>query len=162
MIDRSVGEQVLDRARVDHDLAAVLAGAGPDVDHVVGDPDGVLVVLDHEHGVAEVAQADEGVDEPLVVALVQADRRLVEHVEHAHQAAADLAGQADALGLAAGQGAGRAVEGEVVEARRRAGSRMRALTSLTTRSAIIRSRSDELEARPGSSADLAIDRSHSS
>ena len=90
------------------DLAAVLAGARADVDDVVGDLDGVLVVLDDEHGVAEVAQPDQRVDEPAVVALVQADRRLVEHVEHADQAAADLRRQPDALGLAAGQGAGRA------------------------------------------------------
>ena len=40
------------------DLAAVLAGARADVDHVVGDADGVLVVLDDQHGVADVAQAD--------------------------------------------------------------------------------------------------------
>jgi ABC-type nitrate/sulfonate/bicarbonate transport system substrate-binding protein len=42
-------------------------------------------------------------EQPVVVALVQADRRLVEHVEHARQARADLAGQADALALAARQ-----------------------------------------------------------
>src|SRR5215510_13664921 len=47
------------------------------------EPDRLFVVLDDDHGVAEVAQAHEGVDEALVVALVQADRRLVEHVEHA-------------------------------------------------------------------------------
>src|SRR3712207_8845028 len=58
------------------DLAAVLARAGPDVHDVVGDPDGVLVVLDHQHGVAELAQADERLDEAVVVALVQPDRRL--------------------------------------------------------------------------------------
>src|SRR3546814_13661730 len=60
---------------------SVLAGAGTDVDDVVGDADRVLVVLDDDHRVAEVAQPDERVDEPTVVALVQADRRLVEHVE---------------------------------------------------------------------------------
>ena len=63
---------------------------GPDVDDVVGDADRLLVVLDDDHGVAEVAQADQRVDEPVVVALVQPDRRLVEHVEHADEAAADL------------------------------------------------------------------------
>ena len=68
----------------------MLAGARADVDDVVGHPDRVLVVLDDEHGVAEVAQAVERVDEAAVVALVQADRRLVEHVEHADQAGADL------------------------------------------------------------------------
>ena len=84
-----------------HDLASVLARAGPDVDDVVGDADRLLVVLDHEHRVAEVAQPDHRVDEALVVALVEADRRLVEHVEDADESAADLAGEPDALGLAA-------------------------------------------------------------
>ena len=63
--------------------------------------DRVLVVLDDEHGVAEVAQAVQRLDEAVVVALVQADGRLVEHVEHADEARADLRGQADALRLAA-------------------------------------------------------------
>ena len=107
--------EVLDRAAV-HDLAAVLAGAGADVDDPVGDLDGVLVVLDDDQGVAEVLEPDQGLDQPLVVALVQPDRRLVEHVEDADEAGADLGGQPDALGLAAGERAGRPVEGEVVEA----------------------------------------------
>jgi hypothetical protein len=52
----------------------------------------------------------------VVVALVQADRGLVEHVHHAGQAGADLAGQADALRLAARQGVGLSGRGQVVEA----------------------------------------------
>jgi hypothetical protein len=47
---------------------------------------------------------------------VQADAWLVEHVEHAGEAGADLAGEADALALAAGEGAGGAIEVEVIEA----------------------------------------------
>jgi hypothetical protein len=46
---------------------------------------------------------------------VQADGRLVEDVHHAHQAGADLAGQADALGLAAGEGVGAAVQRQIVQ-----------------------------------------------
>ncbi len=88
-----VGEQVLDGARVD-DLATVLAGAGTDVDDPVGHPDGVLVVLDDDQGVAELLEAHQRLDEPLVVALVQADGRLVEHVEHADQAGPDLGSRA--------------------------------------------------------------------
>ena len=61
-----------------------------------------FVALDHQHGVAEVAQALQGRDQPLVVALVQADRRLVEAVEHAHvERGADLGRQPDPLRLAA-------------------------------------------------------------
>ena len=46
------GEQVVEVARAD-DLAAVDAGAGAHVDDLVGVADRVLVMLDHEHGVAE-------------------------------------------------------------------------------------------------------------
>ena len=53
----AVLEQLLDGAGVD-DLAAVLAGAGPDVDDPVGGLDGVLVVLDDDQGVAEVLEPD--------------------------------------------------------------------------------------------------------
>ena len=108
-------EQALDGAGVDH-LAAVLAGPRADVDDPVGRGDGVLVVLDDDERVAEVAQPGQRLDEPVVVALVQPDRGLVEDVEHADQAGADLGGQPDALGLAAGQRAGRPVQRQVVEA----------------------------------------------
>src|ERR687890_372525 len=59
------------------------SGPGPDVDHPVGDPDGVLVVLDHDQRVAEVLQPQQRLDQPVVVALVQPDRRLVEDGQHA-------------------------------------------------------------------------------
>ena len=74
----------LHRAAVD-DGAAVLAGAGADVDDPVALADRLLVVLDDDHRVAEVAQPGERVDEPAVVALVQPDRRLVEHVQRADE-----------------------------------------------------------------------------
>ena len=106
MIDVLALEQALEVARV-HDLAAVLAGERADVDDVVGLEDRGLVVLDDDQRVAEVAQPHQRVDQPPVVALVQADRRLVEDVEHPDQAAADLRGQPDALRLAAGERARR-------------------------------------------------------
>ena len=95
--------------------AAVLAGAGSDVHYPVGLVDGVLVVLDDDQGVAEVPEPGERFDQAAVVPLVQADGRLVQDVEHAHQAGADLGGQPDALGFAAGQGPGRAFQVQVLE-----------------------------------------------
>ena len=100
---------------VGDDLAAVHAGAGADVDDVVGLADRLLVVLDDDHGVAGVAQVLQRGQQPVVVALVQPDRRLVEHVEHAGQPAADLARQPDALALAARERAGVARQRQVVE-----------------------------------------------
>ena len=74
---------------------------GPHVDDVVGREDGLAVVLDDDDRVAEVAQARLRLDEARVVARVQADARLVEHVEDADERRADLRREADALPLAA-------------------------------------------------------------
>ena len=76
-----------------HDVPAVDARARPEVDDVVGGAQGLLVVLDDDEGVADVAQVHERVDEPLVVALVEADGGLVEDVEHADEGGADLRGE---------------------------------------------------------------------
>ncbi len=83
---------------------------------MVGMQDGVFVMLDHEHRIAEVAQVLQRVEQPRVVALMQADGRLVQHVKHARQPRADLRGEPDALAFAAGERAGIAAEREIIEA----------------------------------------------
>jgi hypothetical protein len=98
-----------------HHLSAVLAGAGPHVDHVVRGVDRVLVVLDHDDAVAEIAQVLERREQAIVVALVQADRGLVQHVHHAGQPRADLRREPDALRFAPGERFRRAVERKIVE-----------------------------------------------
>ena len=75
-----------------HHGAAVDAGAGPHVDDVIGRRDGVLVVFDDDDGVAQIAQAAQGFEQPVVVALVQTDGWFVEHVQHAGEAGTDLRG----------------------------------------------------------------------
>ena len=67
------------------------------------------------HRVAARLQIAQGVDQPLVVAGMQADRRLVEHVAHADQPRAEAGGQAHALQLAAAEGVGRPVEREIFQ-----------------------------------------------
>ena len=99
-----------------HHGAAVLAGARAHVHDVVGRAHGALVVLDHDHGVAQVAQALQGGDQALVVALVQPDRGLVEDVQHAHQRRADLGGQPDPLRLTAREGRRGALQRQVAHA----------------------------------------------
>ena len=92
-------QQLCRHALEDH-VAAVLTRAGPEIDHVVRRPDRLLVVLDDDDGVAEIAQPRERGQQLPVVALMQADRRLIQHVEHAGQIRADLRRQPDALALA--------------------------------------------------------------
>ena len=115
-----------ERLGAGHDLSAgvpwattwppSLPAPGPRSSDIVGVADGVFIVLDDEDGVAEIAQLFEGLDEALVVALMQADGGLVEDVEHAAEARADLRGETDALAFAAGERGGVAVEREIAEA----------------------------------------------
>ena len=98
-----------------HDPTAVLAGARPEVDQMIGGAHRLLVVLDDQDGVADVAQPLERADQLRVVALVQPDRGLVEDVQHADQGRADLRGQPDPLRLAARQGRRRAVHRQVAD-----------------------------------------------
>ena len=98
------------------DLPAVLAGARSHVDDVVRCADRIVVVLDDDHAVAEIAQVLQRREQAVVVALVQADRRLVQHVHDAGEPGSDLRGEADPLRLAAGERLRRAVERQVIEA----------------------------------------------
>ena len=83
--------------------AAAVAGGGAEVEQLIGAGEDFAIVLDHEQRVAQIAQLFERADQAAVVARMQADRRLVEHVEHAAQSAAHLAGQPNSLGFAAGE-----------------------------------------------------------
>ncbi len=103
------------RQALGHDFAAMDSGAGPHVDDVVGGADRFVVVLDHDHRVAEIAQSLERSQQPLIVALMQPDRRLVQHVKHAREAGADLRRQPDALAFAARQRARRARQRQIFQ-----------------------------------------------
>ena len=86
------------------DMSAEAPGARADVDHIVGAADGVFIMLDHQQGIALVAQCDQRVEQYLVVARMQADRGLIEHITDTLQIGAELRRQPDALRLAARQG----------------------------------------------------------
>ena len=100
-IDRQFAGEIFPRQRIRtvhdvggralrDDVAAMDARARTDIQHVIGEPDGVFVVLDDNHGVAEVAQPLQCFQQACVVALMQADRGLIQHVQHPGQARADL------------------------------------------------------------------------
>src|ERR1700682_2240937 len=108
-------QDVVERPGGDN-VSAVLAGSRSDVDDEVGRPHRLFVVLDHDHRVADVSQRQQRGDQLSVVSLVQADRRLIEDVQDAHQLGADLGRQADALRLPARKRVGRAGQAQVVEA----------------------------------------------
>ena len=104
------------RCALRHQVSAMRARARPQVHDMVGLPDRLLVVLDHDHRVAEVAQLLERRQEPAVVALVQADRGLIEDVHDAGEPGSDLAGKANALRFPTRERLGAAIERQIVEA----------------------------------------------
>ncbi len=79
------------------------ASARTEVDYIIGAPDGFLIVLDHQNGVAEIAQVFESSQQTPIVAMVQSYRRFVENIEDAAQLRSDLSGQADTLSFSAGK-----------------------------------------------------------
>ncbi len=73
-------------------------------------------MFDHDQGVTQRLQSQQGFDESMIIALVQPDRGLIQHVEHPHQARADLSGKSNSLRLPTGKAASRASEREVIQA----------------------------------------------
>ena len=96
-VDATRTAQILSRNRgggVDHivnrasrdDFAAMLASARTEIDEVVGLANRFFVVLDDDDRVAEITELLERVEQPPVVALVQADAGFVEDIQHADEA----------------------------------------------------------------------------
>ena len=87
---------------VRHQISAMASGTGTEVNHVIRAAYGFLVVLDHEHRVAQVAEIFQRGQKAAIVAMMQSDGRFIQHVENASQFRSDLSGQTNALALTAG------------------------------------------------------------
>ncbi len=86
------------------DVAAVVAGFGPDVDDPIGGLDDVEIVLDDDDRVAQIDQAIEHVEQLGDIVEVQAGRRFVEQIERvAGIGPGEFGGQLHALRFAAGE-----------------------------------------------------------
>ena len=72
-------------------------------------------MLNDDQGVAQVPHPLQGSDQPVIVSLVQADGRLIQHVHDPGQVGPDLGSQTDPLGLPAGQSSSRPRQGQVVQ-----------------------------------------------
>ena len=114
--DRVLGLHHILGAALGDQAAAALAGARADVDHMVGAADRVFVMLDHDQRIALVAELVQRVEQDVVVARMQAYGRLVEHIAHALQVAAQLGREPDALGFAAAERGRATVQRQIVQA----------------------------------------------
>ena len=98
-----------------HQFPAAHAGAGAEVDEVIRLAHRILVVLDHDHGIPDVTQMAERIEQAIIVALVQADAGFIKNVEDADEARADLRGEPDALRFTAAERAALAVQREIAQ-----------------------------------------------
>src|SRR5438105_1574569 len=90
--------------------------AGAQVQNIIGVADGVGIVFDHEHRVAEIAQAFQRAEQAIVVALMQPNAWLIQNIKDSNQASADLGGQTYPLGLATAQCAALAAKRQITQA----------------------------------------------
>ena len=97
------------------DLAAARPGPGTEIENVVRRANRFLIVLDHDDGISQVAEPAQGRQEPRVVALMQPDAGLIEHIKNAGQPRADLRRQPDALRFPTGKRAAFPVERKIIE-----------------------------------------------
>jgi len=110
-----VGLNLLHRAGGEQ-LAAKFARAWSKINEVVRRANHVRIVLHHQNRVAQIAQIFKNADQLGGVARVQANRRLVEHIERAHQPRTERGSKLNALGLAARERGGEPVKRQVVQA----------------------------------------------
>ena len=85
---------------IEHNFAAVFPPARAKVDHVVGPADDSGLVLDNDQRVAEVPQFFEQKNQPLSIAWVQPDARLVQHIKHIDEFRPKAGREVYALGFA--------------------------------------------------------------
>src|ERR1700676_214439 len=98
------------------DAAAQFAGAGPEVNDMVGCAHHVSIVFDDNYGVAEIAELFEDADQSSGIAAVEPDGWLVENVTSSNESRSQAGGQLNALRLATREGRGEPVESKVIEA----------------------------------------------
>src|ERR1700737_741366 len=90
-------------------LAAARSCPWAKIKNMIGGSDRFFVVLDHDHGIAEIAKFSECSQKSSIVALMQSDARLVQNIKNTGQSRSNLRCKADALRFTAGKRAALAI-----------------------------------------------------
>ena len=91
------------RSALEDNVATFPSSLWTNIYNPVGCSHHILVVFHHNDRIAKITQFLQGIDEALIVTLMQADARLVEDVEHVNELTTNLCGQSDALTLTSRQ-----------------------------------------------------------
>ena len=109
---RRIGHN-LSRRSIGDQIAAVFPRPRAQVEHVIRFTNRVLIVFDNEHRIAQITQRLKCCNEPLIIPLVQPDRRLVQHIKHSPQPASNLRRKPNPLALATRQSSCRAIQRKI-------------------------------------------------
>ena len=83
--------------------------------HAIRSANGVFIMLDNHHGIASRDKFFKGIEQKDIVAGVQADGGLVQHVEDTTEAGAQLSRQPYPLNLSTAQALGGPVQGQIMK-----------------------------------------------
>ena len=98
-----------------NEFSATRTRARAKIENVISRPNRFLIVLDHNDGIAEIAQTAQRCQQARIVALMQADARFIENIENAREPGADLRRQPNALRFATGKRAAFAIQRQITE-----------------------------------------------
>ena len=93
----------------------MLTRTWPNINDPIGGANGVFIVLNDHHCVTQITKSNQRFDETMIIALVQANTRLVQYVQRSHKSGTYLASQPNALCFSARQCCCCARQREVVE-----------------------------------------------
>ena len=99
-----------------HDLTSPRSRAGPHVENMVCGKDRLLIMFDDNHRVSQITKPPKCSEQAVVITLMKADARLIEHIEDTGQSRSDLRGKTDTLRLTAGERSALTIEREVTQA----------------------------------------------
>ena len=93
----------------------MLPGTGTDIHNTVRCTHGVLIMFHHDQGITQITQMTEGIQQFIIISLMQTDTWLIQNIGNTHQTGTDLGSQTDTLSLSAGQGCCGTGEGQIIQ-----------------------------------------------
>ena len=91
----------------------MLSSTRPNINHPICRPDGLLIMLNHDHGVAKISQSLKRTNQARIITLMQTNTWLVQNIEHTDQARTNLGRQTDSLCFTTRQCFSSTIESEV-------------------------------------------------
>jgi len=98
-----------------NDRPAAFSRPRPQVENAVGRAHDIRIVLDHKNRISQIAQIMQNFNKPVRIAAVQANRRLIEHIQRPDQTRPQRSRELNPLRLAARQGRSQPVQRQIFQ-----------------------------------------------